>query len=143
MENQPSVQPSPQQFPQQSPQQPTQPPRVPNPGQPNVPQTYSEPLVIKTGITRFFIGLGAACIVISLLIFIMNKIDLNNEVVNTIKLVLERINNIAIFARIATLGFATAATIIRVLNPHPYNTKTTIAAWATTIAVGLSLIIFR
>lgn len=122
---------------------PQQPPRTPNPGQPNVPQTYSEPLVVKTGLTRFFIGLGAACVLISLLIFIFKQIDLNNDVINTIKLVLDRINNIAIFARIATLGFATAATIIKILNPHPYNTKTMIAAWATTILVGLSLIIFR
>ncbi|MBQ3306129.1 hypothetical protein IJH02_01690 [Candidatus Saccharibacteria bacterium] len=107
------------------------------------PQTYSEPLVVKTSLTRFFIGLGVACVSVSLISFILSRIDVNNDVVNTLKLVFGRINDIAIFARIACLGFATAATIIKVLNPHPYNTKTMIAAWATTIAIGLALIIFR
>ena len=123
---------------------PTSPaPRTPNPGQPNVPQSYSTPLVIKTSITRLFLGLAAACIIVSLAVFILKKIDLNNEIINTIRLVVDRINDVAIFVRIGCLGFATAATIIRVLNPHPYNTKTLIAAWISVALIGLSLIIFR
>ena len=127
--------------PNSAPNAPT--PRTPNPGQPNVPQSYSSPLVVKTSITRLFIGLASACVVISIAVFILKKIDINNDVLNTIKLVFDRVNDVAIFARIGCLGFATAATIIRVLNPHPYNTKTLIAAWISVLAIGLSLIIFR
>lgn len=135
-QNQQFVAPTPSSTPQPQ-------PRTPNPGQPNVPQTYSEPLVIKTSITRFFLGLAGICILISLAIFILKQIDANNDVMNTIELVLDRVNTIAIFARIGCLGFATAATIIKVLNPHPYNTKSMIAAIASVAAIGLSLIIFR
>ena len=49
----------------------------------------------------------------------------------------------ALFARIACVGFAVAATIIRVFNPHPYNTKNAVTGWIFAIISLLALVIFR
>lgn len=134
-----------------APQPASQPTPRPEPGTPGE-QTYSSPLVIGNGITRFFIGLAVVCIILSIALFTIKQLGrpsiddpaaLSGSVYDTIFLILQRINNVAVFARIACLGFAVAATIIRVLNPHPYNTKTLIAAWTSTILTFVALIVFR
>ena len=115
-------------------------------------QAYSKPLVISNSLTRFFVGLAVVCVVLSLALFILKQLGrpsedvtlvLSGSAYDTILLVLSRINNVAVFARIACLGFAVAATIIRVLNPHPYNTKTLIVAWVSAILTFVALIVFR
>ena len=109
-------------------------------------QTYREPLVIKNSLLRAFVILAIICIVISIIVFIMKQLKGNlgaDDIYNTVWLVVTRIDNIAIFGRIACLGFAVAVTIIRVLNPHPYNTRAVIYAWVSSFLTLLAVLIFR
>ena len=109
-------------------------------------QTYKAPLVIGTGIARAFAVLSAATVLVSIINFVANQLAgqlAGNEIYAVVMTVLARINTVAVFARVACVGFAVAATVIRVYNPHPYNTKNAIVGWIFALISLLALIIFR
>ncbi|MBR1795675.1 hypothetical protein IJ765_00220 [Candidatus Saccharibacteria bacterium] len=109
-------------------------------------QTYKTPLVISNSVARAFAYLAILTIVVAVVNFIVNQFSnqfSSSEIYNTVLMILSRINTVALFARIVCVGFAVAATVIRVYNPHPYNTKNAIAAWVFAILSLIALIIFK
>ena len=95
---------------------------------------------------RAFAYLAILTIVVAVINFIVNQFSnqfSSSEIYNTVLMILSRINTVALFARIVCVGFAVAATVIRVYNPHPYNTKNAIAAWVFAILSLIALIIFK
>jgi|GEM_PF-4835589 len=109
---------------------------------------YKEPLVIRNGITRAFCYTTIVCIVITIINFVFKQLSGSTELGSvagfTLALtIVGRINTISMLARIACIGFAVAATIIRVLNPHPYNTRSMIAGWIFGVASLLVIIFFH
>lgn len=141
---------------QQNPQQNQQGPQG-QPGQqdPNAPQAqpgdpaqqvYKAPLVVSNSVTRAFAYIAILTIIVAVVNFIVKQFASefsSSSVYATIVTILQRINTIALFARIAVVGFAVAATVIRVYNPHPYNTKNAIAGWVFAILSLVALMIFR
>ena len=109
-------------------------------------QTYKTPLVISNSVARSFAYLAILTIVMAVVNFIVNQFKgqfSSSEVYNTILLILGRLNTVILFARIVCVGFAVVATVIRVYNPHPYNTKNAIAAWVFAILSLIALIVFK
>ena len=115
------------------------------PGEP-APQVYKPPLVIGNSVARAFAYLAILTIVVAVINFIVNQFKgqfASSEIYSTIVTILQRINTVTLFARIACIGFAVVATVVRVYNPHPYNTKNAIAAWVFSLLSLLALLIFK
>jgi len=109
-------------------------------------QVYKQPLVISNGIARAFAYLAFITVAVAVANFIVNQFQgqfADSAVYATIVNIISRINTVALFARIACVGFAVVATVIRVYNPHPYNTKNAITGWVFAIIALLGLVIFR
>lgn len=115
------------------------------PGEP-APQVYKPPLVISNSVARAFCYLAILTIVVAVVNFIVKQFAgefASSEIYQTVTVILDRINQVAIWARVVCIGFAVAATVIRVYNPHPYNTKNAIAGWVFAILSLMALVIFR
>lgn len=109
-------------------------------------QVYKAPLVISNSVARAFAYIAILTIVIAVVNFIVKQFATEFEgdsIYATILAILSRVNTVTLFARIAVVGFAVAATVIRVYNPHPYNTKNAIAGWIFALLSLVALLIFR
>ena len=109
-------------------------------------QVYKSPLVISNSVARAFAYLAITTIIISVISFIVNQLSSefkDSSIYATVVAIVGRINTVTLFARFACVGFAVVATIIRIYNSHPYNTKNAITGWIFAILSLLAPIIFH
>ena len=102
------------------------------------------PLVINTTILRVFLCFAVLAVITSLLQFLLKTFTPADPstaqlFVTALQFILTYVSPIVLWLRIACLLFAIAATMITILNPHPYNRHCAIVGWAATAACFFTL----